>query len=150
MFKKYKENRIVNINLNIIIASIFATLLSAYPVYLTNMFTNSEIVIAGIAFFIDATIDFFIFAILHLRVHKHHMLKFRPSKKIVRDLLKIQIHRGVLSSLYFIIAFGGHFFLLTRGFERTASFLLTYILAIIVTRNLHTIYGKKTGLFEKI
>ena len=146
----YKRKRIVNINANIVIASVLGTILAAYPVYLTRFLTNNEIAIVLLSFVFDAIIDFVFFATLHLAVHKAHVSRFKPSKIIVKDLLKIQIQRGILSVLYLVVAVGGHFVLLMAGVERTVGFLVAYLAALVITRSVHTVYGNRTGLFKEI
>jgi len=144
MISKYKKYRIIHINVNIIIASVVSILLAAYPVYLTEMFTNDLILIAVISFLIDGIIDFGIFSFLHLLVSFH-----LPKWMLVKDLIQIQGHRIILSIVYFFVAVCSHIFLMMHGFERVFAFLLSYIFALIVTRTIHTVYGLKSGLFNE-
>lgn len=150
MLEKYKRNRLININGNVIIASLIGTALAIYPVHLTKMITNSDWLIVLLSFFIDGTLDVIIFISLHIFIHKSHVAGFKPSKIILKDILKIQSQRIVLSIFYLIFAVGGHYLLLQFDFERTIAFLIAYLGALIISRILHTIYGLRTGLFEKI
>ncbi|MBT7660843.1 hypothetical protein HN604_02040, partial [archaeon] len=72
MFNHYKNKRIVNINVNIILAAFFSTLLAAYPVHLTKFFTNNLFQIVLFSIGADAILDFSLFAFFHWLVHKSH------------------------------------------------------------------------------
>lgn len=150
MINRYRKSRIFNINANIIIASLASIIVAIYPVHLTKMFVSSAILISLISFGIDAVFDLVIFVVLHLCVHRHHVKRFLPSKTILKDIFRIQFHRGVLSGIYFVVAVGTHYFLLMQGIERAIGFVLAYVLALLVTRSLHTFYGLRTGLFERV
>lgn len=147
--RKYLRKRIITINLSIILASLISILIAAYPVYLTKMFTNNEIIIVLFSFFIDAIIDFFIFFIFHLTFHVHLKNEKNFFNYFLKDTGKIQIQRIFLSIFFFIFSVGGHYSLLMFGFERTISFIISYLFALVLTRIIHTIYGIKTGLFKK-
>jgi hypothetical protein len=145
MFNTYKKKRIVNININIILAAIISTLLAAYPVYLTKFFTNNLFQIVLFSIGADAILDISLFAFFHWIVHKNH------SKKVIAmDFALIQSHRIILSILYYIIAGSFQFILMNLGFYRTGSFITAYFIALIITRTIHTWYGLKTGLFKDL
>ncbi len=150
MLSKYRRNRLVNINTNVVIASVLGTALAAFPVHLTKMITHSELAIVAISFFIDGIFDVVIFMGLHILIHKEHIKGLKPSRAIIDDLLKIQSQRVVLSVIYLVFAIGGHYILLIFGVERTIAFIASYLGALVVSRSVHTLYGLKTGLFEKI
>ena len=145
MINHYKNKRIVNINVNIILAGIFSTLLAAYPVYLTHLFTDDMGVIIFISFIADAVLDFLFFGFFHWMTHFNH------SKKIVAmDFALIQSHRIVLSILYYVLAGSIQFALMHAGFYRTPAFIIAYIFALGITRMIHTWYGLRTGLFKRL
>ena len=79
LFEIYKKKRIVNINVNIIIASLASIFLALYPVYLTKMIADSPRAIALISFGIDALIDFGIFIILHGFLNKKQISQGKIS-----------------------------------------------------------------------
>lgn len=148
--KLYRENRLWNINGNIVIAGLLGTSLAVYPVYLTNQIVMSNFLAVILSFFIDAGLDFIIFVCLHLFVHRQHFKKYKPSKELVRDTYRIQMQRVYLSFIYFFIAVGGHYLLIENGLGRATAFFVSYIFALFLTRTIHTIHGKKKGLFEPI
>lgn len=143
MIRHYKK-RIVNINSNIIIASLTSIFLAAYPVSLTKTFIDSMVGLLLSAFLIDAIIDLGIFGTLH---YVSNYTK-KNRKKFGRDLFTIQIHRAILSIIFFLIAVGLDFVLMVNGIERTASFVISYTIALIITRSIHTIYGLRKGIFK--
>ena len=145
MITHYKNKRIVNINVNIILAGIFSTLLAAYPVYLTNFFTDDMGIIIFISFIADAILDFLFFGFFHRMTHFNH------SKKIVAmDFALIQSHRIVLSIFYYVLAGSTQLALMHAGFYRTGSFIVAYLFALLITRTIHTWYGLRTRLFDKL
>jgi len=134
----------VNINLNIVIASLASIALAAYPVKLAAGISDNVLFILLSAFLIDAIFDFTIFSILHVLLNFKNGFIF-----LVKDIGTIQIHRIVLSVLFFIISVGTDFVLMQFfGIERAASFVVAYVFALIITRTVHTVYGIKSGLFK--
>jgi hypothetical protein len=140
----YKRHRVININVNIVLASLLSILISSYIVDLTYGFFESMLVIVLSAYFIDSLIDFAIFAALHGIVNNGN--GFRP---LIMDIGKIQAHRIALAVIFFLIATGlDYVFMGFFGIERAYSFIFAYTFALLVTRVVHTIYGLKTGLFS--
>ncbi len=140
----FYKKRAVNINVNIILASLLSILISSYIVDATYYMFSSMLSIVLVAYFIDAVADFIIFSILHGIVNNGS--GFKP---FILDVGKIQSHRIVLAVIFFLIATSFDYaFMSLIGIGRTYSFILAYTLALIVTRVIHTIYGIKTGLFD--
>lgn len=140
--KVYKK-RIVNINFNITLASLIATLLAAYPVMLFASHGSMTFMLLS-AFMIDAILDGAIFTILHKIANNH-----KNHKQFILDTGKIQFQRVILSIIFFVVAITLDYSLMHYlQFQRASSFLMSYTLALIVTRSMHTIYGLKTGLFK--
>lgn len=146
----YWKSRIVSINANVIIAGIIAITLSVYPVYLTKMITDDPLTIALISFGIDAFFDFTAFSLLHLNVHRRYLRGWVPSRSLGEDLFWVNTHRATLSVIYFFIAVGIHSLLIMSGKGRVASYLISYLFALTITRLVHTAYGLKTGLFKPL
>jgi len=144
MVGKYSSSRLVNINVNIIIASVLSIFISSFPVYFLKMITEEMVLIALFSFLIDSIIDISVFAFLHFLVNLKH------SKFLVAmDFALIQGHRFVLAILYFFVAVGMHLLLMYLGVDNVFSFIASYFFALVVTRVTHTIYGLRTGLFEE-
>ena len=140
----YKRHRVININVNIILASLLAILISSYVVDLTYGLFESMLAIVMSAYLIDASIDFVIFVILHALSNNGNELK-----PLVADIGKIQSHRIVLAAIFFLIAISlDYVFMSLLGLERAYSFIFAYTFALLVTRVIHTVYGLKTGLFD--
>ncbi len=141
----YKK-RIININFNIFLASAVATLLAAYPVMVVSRMNHSIAFILLSAFFIDALID----GLLFWGLHWYANYRNSQLQLFFRDYGLLQGHRVFLAFLFFILATSTDYSLMVLfGFERAASFIFSYLTALIITRIVHTIYGLKTGLFEE-
>ena len=143
--KEFYAKRIININLNITIASLLSTIVAVYPIkYVANL-SDSMTFIVFSAFAIDSILDGIIFSILHLISNKNKKLKH-----YITDINQIQTQRIILSVIYFIFAVGLDYILMIKfDISRTTSFVFAYVFALIVTRTIHTLYGLKTGLFEE-
>lgn len=144
MFRHYQK-RIVNINLNILIASLAATIIAVYPVEFIAKHLNSMSAIVLSAFIIDAGADFIVFVFLHRFAYKCN-----GKGCWIKDLTKIQGQRVILAILFFIISTSSDYIIMElTNVSRGSSFLIAYTFALIVTRITHTIYGLKTGLFKE-
>lgn len=146
---QYINSRIVHINVNIVLAGFFSMLIAAPIIHLTTLYFHGDRTIALFSFLVDALLDFSAFSILHTFVSKkaspNHKLKRRH---LFKDIAEIQGHRIVLSVVFAILAVGGHLFLMSKGLERTHAFFISYGIAIILVRIIHTWYGIKSGLFD--
>lgn len=144
MISAYKRHRIVNINVNILVAGVIATLFAAVPVSFLEMFTRNDVLIVLFSFVFDGVADMLLFFGLHALVN----YKVGKAGILLRDLYTLQKQRFVLAVLFFIVATSGHYLLMT-WFDTTGSFIVAYLFALLVTRAVHTAYGLKTGLFDK-
>ena len=144
----YRAHRIINININILLASTLSTLLAAYPVYWMSTLLDSYRGIVVFSFAVDSVMDAFLFSALHLLVHRAHLLNKPARYRLYKDLFTIHQHRGILSVVFFAMATSAHYFLMEPGgLAATPSFILAYLSSLLVTRTLHTLYGIRTGLF---
>jgi glucose-6-phosphate-specific signal transduction histidine kinase len=140
----YKGLAIVNVNINIIIASIFSTGITAIPIHLSRFVTNNIMAITILTLIIDAMIDGFIFITFHT-------LSNRKRNKILCKNIKegalLQTHRIILSPFFYIIAFVIQTTTLMTGMDRVPSLFIAYGTALLITRMIHTIYCIKIGMF---
>jgi len=150
MFKAYREKRIVHINVNIILAGIFSTMLASYPVFVASSLIQNMWVFALVSFVIDGVIDFALFGLLHFFVYAFHLKKNLAVNIFFNDIVRIQKQRIILSVLFFVLAVSGHLVLLHLGFNQTGSYVVSYILSIFIIRIVHTYLGLKRGLFVEL
>lgn len=145
----YFNSRIVNINLNILLAGFVSIACAGIIINLTAPYIEGARLIVLFSFIVDACFDFGTFALLHTLVHKKSKPKPRRKKRaLLKDIANIQGHRIVLSVVFSIIAIGGHLLLMRHGVDRTHAFVISYGVALVLVRILHTWYGIKSGLFD--
>ncbi len=128
-------------NGNVLLASTLAILLTAMTLGIIQPFVGGMLSALLLSAILDAVYDVAIFAGLHAWTRTH-----RP--RFLRDLGLLQAHRFFLSPLFYLIAVPGQALLLMAGFSTSAS-LLAYLLALLITRGVHTAYGLRTGLFDR-
>lgn len=140
--------RIVNVNVNIIVAGLLAMLLTLIPVHLSYNFTHNNWYILGITFFSDLVFDVVIYYALHwLANHMPWRHTFgldnpevtRPAV-FFRDATIVQGQRAVLSPVLYSIFLGLQWHLLTLGVAREWSAVVGLTSGILCTRVLHTIW----------
>ena len=66
----------------------------------------------------------------------------------VKDLVRVQVHRWVLSPLHYVVGAGLQYGLLKAGVDTGVGVMVAYLSAVVVVRTIHTLYGKKAGLFH--
>ncbi|RME32071.1 hypothetical protein D6789_00745 [Candidatus Woesearchaeota archaeon] len=138
LFERYRQNRLWNINGNIMLASVSGELLTALVIQATNGLIDDHRVIVIATIIVSAILDALIYAALHLLMHHRAFFK---------DVMSIQVQRWFLSPLFYSIGAGFQWFLLSLGVARGATVLVAYLTALLVTRGVHTWYGLRTGLF---
>lgn len=151
--------RIVNINVNICVASLAAITLTAIPLYLSRYFGvthEHKITILIITLVSDWIIDLVIAVGLHWLAN-HWPQRWKRTRNLVdkadrvidaapppisfvKDATIIQLQRLCLSPLFYIIALYTQWLLMHEGLGREISAFLGFLLAVIVTRVLHTIW----------
>ncbi len=151
--------RIVNINVNIFIASMAAITLTAIPLHLSRYVgvTNEhKITILIITLVSDWIIDLVIAVGLHWLAN-HWPQRWQRTRKLVdkadrvidaapppvsfiKDATIIQLQRLCLSPLFYGIAMYTQWLLMHEGLAREVSAFLGFLLAVIVTRILHTLW----------
>ena len=156
LFQLYQRKRVVNINANVTFAGILAILLAKWPVMLVAEWLGEDrkFWISLAAYFIDMVFDFVVYFTLHWMANHWKPGKPAPIDRarlihFAQDALVVQAERVVLVPLFAVIAIGG-MWQLQKHTDITASwaFVVTYLVAILITRVLHTIIGYRTGTFS--
>ena len=137
--KLYKTSRLWNINANIVFADLVSTTATALIMEALRSRLPSRAAIVAVTAMIDGTISIIVFTALHTRAN--------PTRGI-KDVWRVQVHRWVLSPLNYLFGGGLQYALLISGARVGVSVLVAYFGALGVVRTVHTLYGKKSGLFE--
>ena len=66
----------------------------------------------------------------------------------IKDLFHLQLHRWILSPLHYLVGSGLQFMLLAAGVRAGIGVLVAYLSAVAIVRTIHSLYGKKSGLFH--
>ncbi len=136
---RYKTDRVWNINANIIAADLIGTGITALIIESIQSKLNSPHSIVIVTALIDGTISLALFALLHLNANRD---------RGVKDLARIQVQRWVLTPLNYLVGGSMQYLLLTIGLRPSIGVVVSYVTALIFVRTVHTIYGKRTGLFH--
>jgi len=148
ILKKYDRNRLWHINGNIIISGILSAMIVSAIIHASEIWEVGNIGhVVLFTFALDTLIDPAIFFLLHYRSSKQGLKEFRYNF-FIKDAIRIQGHRIILTGLYYLIALSLQFTLLLEGVRSGKSVIYSYVTALLITRIIHTFYGLKTGLFE--
>ncbi len=163
-FKLYQRKRVVNINVNVFVAGIASITLAKYPVMVISGMIGHEhkLLIAVVAYVIDTTIDILMYFGLHW-VANH----WRPNgavEKLIEtetieghekkrsfwvDVALVQAERIALVPIFAAMAISGTWAFQHFGQIRPDwAFVWAFLIAMVVTRILHTIWGYKSGTFH--
>ena len=138
---RYKTNRLWNINANIVAADILSTAGTALIIEAMRAELPTSLAIVAVTAVIDGAISLAVFAGLHRYANRHRGMK---------DFFRVQLHRWVLSPLHYLIGSGLQFTLLAVGVGVGIGVLVSYLSAVAIVRTIHTLYGKKSGLFTEL
>lgn len=157
-FKLYQRKRVVNININMLMAGFLAIALTKLPVKWIGDWIGPEhkLVISIIAYGLETIFDVVVYYGLHW-VANHwnpqgHLPKRgkRPkSRRFVQDATRLQAERMALVPIYILIGPGGMWALQRfAGIQHSWAFVIAFVCAIITTRIIHTLWGLRTGTFK--
>ncbi len=150
--------RIVNINVNIVVAGLLAIILTAIPLHLSRYLgvgDDHKKTILVITFVSDWVIDLLIAVGLHwLANHWPRRLKGKnliqraeeviesapPPIPFLKDATAIQLQRACLSPLLYAIALGMQWFLIEEGMGREIAAITSFTAGILVCRVIHTFW----------
>lgn len=165
-FKLYQRKRVVNINVNVFVAGVVSITLAKYPVMVISGLIGHEhkLLISVLAYVIDTTIDILMYFGLHW-IANH----WRPSGSVERaaiendsvderpvkkrkfwvDVALVQAERIALVPIFALMAISGTWALQHFGkIKPDWAFVWAFLMAMVVTRVLHTIWGYKSGTFH--
>jgi hypothetical protein len=174
MFRRigqFYARRLVNVNVNIVLAGLLALgptllvvrltehLLATGYVSPSKLHIGAKALISVVTFFADLFFDVGIYYLLHWLANHSHKAKRQERLETIaeaavenvpffRDATKVQIQRMVLSPILYIIFLGGQFFLMTVMHVRPVwATIVGFIVGIGVTRTLHTFWmlGEERG-----
>jgi hypothetical protein len=156
--RRQYAKRIVNINVNIIVAGVLAIILTAIPLHLSRYFgvkDDDKTIILIITAVSDWVFDLAIVTVLHwLANHWPKKLKGKelvekaedliesapPQMPFLKDTTIIQLQRACLSPLLYAIALGMQWWLLHIGVAREPAGIAGFITGILICRVIHTIW----------
>lgn len=142
------SRRIVNVNVNIIVAGLLSILLTLIPVHLTYHFTDNHLVIVFITFVSDLFFDVAIYYALHWLANHWPSRNRTPAQDLERaarpsffkDATLVQFERAILSPVLYAVFLGLQLYLLKAGLAREWAMVIGLASGIATTRVLHTIW----------
>jgi hypothetical protein len=138
--------RIVNVNVNVIIAGLLAMCLTLIPVHLTRNFTENKFVIWGVTVGVDVLFDVAIYYALHWLANHMPRKERRPvlpgvtELSFLRDASLVQFERAMLGPIYYGVFSGVQLWTLHIGWEREWATVAGIGSALATTRFLHTLW----------
>lgn len=146
---KWYSRRIVNVNVNVIVAGLLALMPLAATIHIATTYfgLTDKLWIAVLTFVADVSFDVVIYYALHwLANHAPHLTRRLPDPGTVvqpsffKDASLVQFERAALSPLLYALALGLQNFLMHRGFPPTIATVLGFILGMCVVRFIHTFW----------
>lgn len=149
--------RIVNVNVNIVVAGLLALLPTVLIVHFSRhvgVEDHDKITIAIITFVADVVFDVLIYFVLHWLANHHHWrnrfldkaehLVLEPAHRglsFIHDAGIVQFERMVLSPLLYGTALGlQHVLMRYADWHREWATIIGFVAAIALTRILHTLW----------
>ena len=163
VFHFYQRKRVVNINVNVFVAGLLAIAVVKYPVALISGLIGHEhkMLISGIAYAMDTLIDVSLYFGLHWIANHWRPVKqsglveslTTPGKSRTKNFLvdvgRVQAERFALVPIFAFIAMGGMYALQHYSSVKPDwAFVIAFIVAMLVTRVIHTIWGYRSGTFR--
>ncbi|MDX2017424.1 MAG: hypothetical protein SFY95_07275 [Planctomycetota bacterium] len=148
------QRRIININVNIIVAGVLALLPTVVIVHLLTTVTHlpppeqlthgQKIFIGAVTFITDIFFDVAIYYGLHwLANHspwRSHALEEAAKPQFFKDATRVQFERACISPLFYLIALGGQHALMQLHVDAAQATAISFLTAILVTRTIHTFW----------
>jgi hypothetical protein len=138
--------RIINVNVNIIVAGLLAMLLTTVVVHLTHYVDiQDKRWIVAITFAADILFDVLIYYVLHwLANHSPRMPWFKKraahDPSFFKDATLVQFERALLGPVYYGMAVGIQYNLLYSEINREWATIIALTSGLLATRVLHTIW----------
>jgi uncharacterized membrane protein YjjB (DUF3815 family) len=154
------QHRIVNVNVNILVAGVLALAPAVAAAKGTYWLLGTDdpeslshpqrLLIAGVTFVTDVVFDVAIYFVLHwLANHLPQRLKRASGASIVldaahvpflRDATVVQLQRAILSPVLYLGWLGTQYALMSHGYGPGRSTVIGWCVGIIAARTLHTIW----------
>lgn len=154
-FTRLYDHRIVNVNVNIVVAGILALGITVGAMHLADRWgligwldqtlpVSRELIINTLTFGVDIIADVAAYFVLHWLAN--HMPRRAPRTKrpayaaisFVRDATLVQFERAILSPLLYLIALGTQHAMLKHGYTIATSTAVGFAAGIGVVRVLHS------------
>lgn len=146
---RWYRRRIVNINVNILLASTLAAFATGglmHALVKLGLPEEKKILVGSITFFVDLVVDLAVYYVLHWMAN--HMP--RGSEKLInpeyantsfiKDASFVQFQRMLLSPILYIIALYGQNVMLNLGYSVFTSTIVAFGAGVLTTRVLHTLW----------
>lgn len=149
---KLYARRIINVNVNIIVAGLAAMLLTLLPVHATRyMGIESKWVIIGVTLGFDLAFDVAIFYVLHWLANHMQTMPWSRHREVppiagmtyFRDATLVQFERAMLGPVYYGVAVVVQYSLLYT-LDRELAALVGLCSGLAATRFLHTLWMLRT------
>ena len=160
------SRRVVNVNVNIILAGVLALgpvlVVVRFSEYLLStglkahqsLQTHHQLVITGLTFISDVIFDVVIYYCLHwfanhapaiIAARKHTIEAVAEASRdhvpFLKDATKVQLQRAILSPLLYFLWLGTQFTLMNfAGFTAVEATVCGFVVAIGTVRTLHTLW----------
>lgn len=146
---RWYRRRIVNINVNILVASAIAAFSTGglmHGMVLLGLPEHKKLLVGSITFFVDLVVDLAIYYILHWAAN--HMPRgterlINPEyarTSFIKDASFVQFQRMLLSPILYIIALGGQNVMLNLDYSVFTSTVAAFGAGVCTTRLLHTLW----------
>lgn len=139
------SRRIINVNVNVVVAGVLAMGLTLIPVHLTRQFTDNNFVVWAVTVGFDVAFDVTIYYLLHWLAN-HMPRRRRPlvpgvtELSFLRDATLVQFERAMLGPVYYTVFSLLQLWALHQGWEREWAAILGIGAALVTTRILHTLW----------
>lgn len=161
LVRYYQRSRLLNINLNLVMAGLLAIALAKFPIMLIAAWLgpDKKLLITVIAYGLDTVLDVAAYFGLHWvanhwrpsSLHGKEPKPERPAhrKNFLLDAGRVQAERMILVPVFAAVSMGMMYSLQKyAGVTASWAFVYSFVTAILVTRTLHTISGIWTGTFK--
>ncbi len=164
------DRRIVNVNVNIIVAGVLALLITVGVMHAldtsgllaklgglipdwsvrafgrTWRFFGDKVTVTALTFIVDLVADVGVYYLLHWIANHRPSRKAQPKNpayadlSFMRDATLVQFERAILSPVLYIAALGLQNNMLHRGYSVTMATAVGFAVGICLTRVLHTMW----------
>lgn len=153
--------RIVNVNVNIVLAGVLALPPTLLAVWLAHrMGVETPWIISAITFVTDVVADVVIYYSLHwlanhwpalhvLRRHHPHKVQ-KAHLSFFKDATLVQVERAALSPLLYFLFLGTQHVLMANGWHPVPATVIGFAIGIGVARLLHTLWMLRQERRERL